>query len=355
MTTESDLWPKLTDDAVSRLPLQAGRAELLEEIMSTVAPDRQNDGLNAEPTTLPGPRRARWLVPIAVAAAVATVATGPLWWGGPGGDGDPEASYHAAPDSAGTGYRAVLTAPGWKVESTEADSKYGGEVDYRNGGQQLQITWYPDDTYHGYLVDRQHISDPDAADPGQAVQVLGAPGHLWAYDEQDHTVMREPRDGHWMEFRGSGMDQAAFQALLGQLRLVSLPEFESSLPPSFVTADDRPGAVQQILEGIEGVTGVTVPAGTTLDTQSDEQDPYQLGADIAGQYACAWIAEFADAKAHGEQARADEAARVMGTSRQWPVLRQMNAAGDYPEVVWEYSDDLGKGQVPEGYADGLGC
>ena len=34
------LIPKLTDDAVSRLPLESGRAELLEEIMSTVAPDR---------------------------------------------------------------------------------------------------------------------------------------------------------------------------------------------------------------------------------------------------------------------------------------------------------------------------
>ena len=33
--------PKLTDDAVSVLPLESGRAELLEEIMSTVAPDRQ--------------------------------------------------------------------------------------------------------------------------------------------------------------------------------------------------------------------------------------------------------------------------------------------------------------------------
>ena len=51
--------PKLTDDAVSMLPLESGRAELLEEIMSTVAPDRQN----AEPTRLAAPRRTRWLAP----------------------------------------------------------------------------------------------------------------------------------------------------------------------------------------------------------------------------------------------------------------------------------------------------
>ena len=28
----------------------------------------------------------------------------------------------------------------------------------------------------------------------------------------------------------------------------------------------------------------------------------------------------------------------MGTSRQWPVLKEMDAEGDYSEVVWEYAD-----------------
>ena len=46
---------KLTDEAVALLPLEAGRAELLEEIMSTVAPDRTLD----EPTPVPGRTRGR--------------------------------------------------------------------------------------------------------------------------------------------------------------------------------------------------------------------------------------------------------------------------------------------------------
>jgi hypothetical protein len=357
--------PKLTDDAISSLPLEAGRAELLEEIMTTVAPDRQN----AEPTSLPGPRRARWLVPLAVAAAVATVATTPLWWGGAEDASDaPPVTFQAAPNSSGTGYRAVLTTPGWQVENVEEDSKYGGEINYVKDGQHLAITRYPEKTYQDYLTDREHIPYPDPPAPGDPVTVLGVPGQLWAYADTDHTVMREPQLGHWMEFRGDGMDRAAFEELLTHLRLVSLPEFESALPSSFVTGDDRPAAVKAILDGIEDVTGVTVPAGTTLDTRSDEQDPYHLGADIAGQYACAWIAEFADAKSAGDQARADEAARVMGTSRQWPVLQEMNAEGDYPEVVWEYADTIGAGQVPgndkgevgvdsalDHVAEGLGC
>lgn len=346
--------PKLTDQAISRLPLEAGRAELLEEIMSTVAPDRQHDDL-AEAGPVQGHRRTRWLVPLAVAAAVAGVASAPLWWGAPGDDRAPEVSYQSAPDSPGTGYRAVLTAPGWTVSAVEEDSKYGGEVDYKKGDQQFQITWYPDKTYQDYLLDRSYIEDPDHPTDGVPVQVLGLTGHRWAYTAHDHTVMREPDQGHWMEIRGTGMDLDAYTALLGQLRLVSLPELESSLPGRFVSKDERPAAVQKILDGIEAVTGATVPAGTTLDTRSEESDPYQLGADIAGQYACAWIAEYADAQAARNQARADEAARVMGTSRQWPVLQQMNADGDYPEVVWDYSDDLANGQVPGGYEEGLGC
>ena len=63
-----------------------------------------------------------------------------------------------------------------------------------------------------------------------------SPGQLWAYTDTDHTVMREPDQGYWMEFRGGGMDRAAFEELLTQLKLVSLAEFESALPSSFVTA-----------------------------------------------------------------------------------------------------------------------
>jgi hypothetical protein len=343
--------PKLTDDAVSRLPLESGRAELLEEIMSTVAPDRQT----AEPTPNPTRRRARWLVPIAVAAAVASVASAPLWWGGADNRESPDVSFQTAPDSPGTGYRAVLTAAGWEADHVEEDSKYGGEVGYANGRMSLQITWYPEKTYQEYLTDREHINYPDPPAPGDPVQVLGVAGQLWAYSDTDHTVMREPDQGHWMEFRGFGMDRAAFEELLTHLKLVSLAELESALPPSFVTTSERPDAVEDILTGIEQVTGATVPAGTTLKTDLEDSDPYQLGAAVAGQYACAWIAEFADAKTSGDQARADEAARVMGTSRQWPVLQEMNAEGDYPEVVWEYADDMAGGQVPKGYDQGLGC
>jgi hypothetical protein len=59
------------------------------------------------------------------------------------------------------------------------------------------------------------------------------------------------------------------------------------------------------------------------------------------------------------------AAKALATSREWPLLREMDAEGDYPEVVWQYADAInGKGDVPGGklgltvggtYKDAFGC
>jgi hypothetical protein len=356
--------PKLTDDAVSRLPLEAGRAELLEEIMSTVAPDRETDRQTDR-------HARRWLAPLAVAAVVAGIAASSLWWHGTGGQGGadhqpahrvpvatqgPATTPEAVPTSspaAVSGFRAVLDAPGWEVSSTESEGTGFGGVSYQNGKAWFEITWYAASSYASYVEDREHIVDPPAA--GEPVEVMGGSGQLWAYSAHDHTVIREVENGHWMELRGAGIDEAAYRALLGQLRLVDLSEFEAALPARFVTDTERASAVDDLLQGIESASGADYPVAGTPSPKSDQQDPYQLGAAVAGSYACAWLTEFEQATQAGDAARAAEAARVLGTSRDWPVLNDMNASGDYPETIWEYADDVAAGQVPEGYRDGLGC
>jgi len=333
--------PKLTDDAVSMLPLEAGRAELLEEIMSTVAPDRQTESLSN-----PAPRRTRWLAPLAAAAVVAGLAGGTLWWQQHRPEDD---STNVATLGLPEGQAVVLDAPGWQVDSLGGDG-----IRYHKGDANLEITSYDADQYASYVEDREHIVDPPA--PGAPIQVLGRPAQMWAYSPQDHTAIREVEAGHWMEFRGDGMDQDAYVALLGQLRLTSDAEFNAALPDDYVTQGERPEAAQQIIDDIQAVSNAGFPDGTQLHVGAGEsKDRYQFGAEVAGQYACAWLEAFENATAHGQQGRADEAARVLGTSRQWPILEQMNADGDYPEAVWEYADDVAAGQVPEGYREGLGC
>ena len=54
----------------------------------------------------------------------------------------------------------------------------------------------------------------------------------------------------------------------------------------------------------------------------------------------------------------------MATSTSWPILREMNAEGDYPEVLWELAAAMDTGaSVPAGrpmtveetYTESLGC
>lgn len=76
---------------------------------------------------------------------------------------------------------------------------------------------------------------------------------------------------------------------------------------------------------------------------------------MAGAVACAWLDEFVAANEAGEEARSDEAVRVLATSREWPVLLRMDERGDYSEVVWEYADEIATGRGYGGYEGGLGC
>jgi hypothetical protein len=338
--------PKLTDQAVSKLPLAAGRAELLEEIMSTVAPDRQNDSLT-EPSRLPTSRRTRWVAPIAAAAVVAGLAGGTLWWQ----QHRPSDGSHqvASPLDLPDGQAVVLDAPGWKVDSLGGDG-----IMFRSGDASLEITSYAAKDYDSYVVDREHIVDPPA--PGEPIQVLGRPAQMWAYTAHDHTAIREVQDGHWMEFRAEGLDRAGYLALLGQLRFTSEAEFNASLPNGYVTKGERQAAAEKILGDIEDVSGADFPSGTSLQLRDgDSEDRYQFGAEVVGQYTCAWLESFENAQAHQQPGRAAEAVRVLGTSRDWPILQDMNPQGDYPEVVWDYADQIDAGKVPEGYREGLGC
>ncbi len=334
--------PKLSDEAVSRLPLESGRAELLEEIMSTVAPDRPTDTL-----ARPAPRRTRWLAPLAAAAVVAGLAGGTLWWQQhrPGPD---DSARVAAPGPA-QGQAVVLDAPGWEVDSLGSDG-----VVFRKGKANLEIMSYPAGSYASYVEDREHLVDPAA--PGAPVTVLGRAGQLWAYSADDHTVIREVEDGHWLELRGQGLDQDAYLALLGQLRVTTDAAFDAALPEDYVAQDERSVAAQQVLAGIQAVSGTGFPDGEAWQPGAGaSEDRYQFGVEVVGAYTCAWLESYENAVAHDQPALSTEALRVLGTARDWPILEEMDRQGDYPEVVWQIADEARAGDLQPWYREGLGC
>ena len=107
-----------------------------------------------------------------------------------------------------------------------------------------------------------------------------------------------------------------------------------------------------MLKDIPIPPGFKAPKGSAAT-----RDRYQLGAAVAGAVVCGWI---------GRRLAGDpKAAGALASLRDWPLLRRMDAEGDYPEVVWQYADAVNrKSAVPGGklgltvdgtYKDALGC
>ncbi|HWJ83038.1 MAG TPA: hypothetical protein VNS55_12440 [Nocardioides sp.] len=330
--------PKITDEGVAALPLHEARAELLEEIMALPTTETPSDEL----TEARDRRRRRW-VPVAVAAAAA-VAIGlavavPAWLH------DDQRHVEAPVAAPGDGEIAVLRAPGWELVNADSIDENGGEISYASGdGQNLDIDWRPADLYQSYVDDRSDVGTP------RHVTVLGEPALLWAYSRNDHTVIRNVVGDFTLEVRGSGMPERDFLALLDHLLAIDPADLDSYLPDSFVTDAERPGVVADMLDPI--------PVPDTFDPstlKSSEVSRYQLGAAVTSAVTCAWLDQFATAKEAGDQAAMQEAVDAMATSRDWPVLAEMDKEGDWPEFIWQFADEIAAGKVPVDYRHAIGC
>lgn len=333
--------PLLTDEAVAALPIHDARAELFEEIVRTpVLDDRP---VRRRTTTTISARRP-WVAPVAAAAAVVLLVVGVGWTASRvlGESAPPPvATQPATPD----GFRPVLAAPGWTVSSVDQGEDLGG-IGYTNGDASLKLDWYPADDYDQRFAHRRD----EAGSDGTGVEVAGLPGSMWSSDVADHTALRPVENGHFLEVRGVGMDAEAFAALLPQLQLVGADAFDAALPADYAHDGERGTRIDQLLAGIGQYADPLLPAGVDRSwVTSDQSDPVQLGTEVADRVACAWLAEYADARAAGDDAAAQQAVDVMSTSRQWPVLQQIKADSDEPEWIWWASDEMASGRVPQGW------
>ena len=327
--------PRLTDQAVSELPLSAARAELLEEIMATSLAERPTAPHDGEQR-----RSRRWVAVVAAAAAAAVLVAVPSWLL----SRDEPATVFAGPPAHDW---VSLDAPGWTVTYVSDPGDGESEVEWAKGGATLSVHLRDAESRASYVEDRQRIDAPDV-DRGDPVELLGSPARMWRYSADDHTTIGSVEGEVFPEVRGEGMAEAAYVALLGRLAWTDQAAFEAALPEEFVTAGEADATITAMLRGVRLAPGAAVPT-------SDERDPYQLGADVARQVMCPWIATFVEAREAGDERAAREVQKVVGTSRDWAFLDAMNAEGDYPEVVWEMSDDVVAGRVPPEYEQGLGC
>lgn len=366
-------------DAARVADLGGADLELLEEILGVPATDeltaRKHRSL-----------RRRLLTGVAVAASITAVVGTVSLLASPDGSTDPSVTPRptdrvpsvvtpikyaaAAVRVAEQNPRILVTASGWKVRTVEGFSPTSGEMTFQLGPDQwreaptygeagslvgrsrvndaprFEVTWYPRDQYEAYRADR-------ARENGlQRLPVLDRSSQMISYAAGDHAVILPPEGKVFLELRGWVGDEAAFKRFLAEdIEQVGVDAWLAAMPESVVTSGSADKAATAILADIPLPPGFdlgSVAGGVALDS-------YQYGAKVTGAVTCGWIAEWDRARRAGDDAAAQRAADALGTSRQWKVLNDMNAEGDYPEAIWGYADQVQAGVFPEGYRSGLGC
>ena len=352
----------VADRDLEGLDLLAGERDLLEEIMSTPVLDEPDRRTESVPS-----KRHRWLVPsLAAAAAVAVVATASVWapWSDeaarPGG-GDPDTTGVAssgptpAPTPAArTGNPLLLVDdPAWRVTRVDESAEDYGEMTFSHGRHVLEVNWYPADQYESYFEDRAH-------DLRQSpLTVLGAEATLFRYSSSDFAAMLPPDGPTFVEIRGGVGNREAYVDLLGRLKRVDPETWAAAMPSTVVDPSTTNETVAKMLKDVPLPQGFDA---SVLDTGLFA-DRYQVGAEVSGAVACAWLDRWDDATKAGDDAAAQQAADALQSSRKWTVLRQMAKQGDYPEVLWEIAQAAAAGGrtawgtklTRDNWEQGLGC
>lgn len=339
-------------DLIERL--DGAEQTLLEEIMSTPA-------LESVATTPPR-RSLTWR--IAGAAAVAAAVTAVIaattlmpdqpspndtWTGAVGlpssGAGGAGGGYRLDLKAAEGHPRLLIDQPGWRVTTVYGFAEEQGTIAFQNGVRNVEMTWYPDEQYQSYYEDRLMVSPPGPA------TVAGSSASVFTYGATDFAAMLKPRDGAFVELRAQGPTRTEFDEVLTHIVRVDAEAFLKALPPEVVT----PGRVGE--EAAKVLADVPIPPGFDVAAVQvgGAHDPYQFGAEVAGQVGCAWIAEWIRADEAGDDKARQQAATALRSSHRWKVLNDMNDEGDYPEVLWETADKVAGGDVPKSYKEGLGC
>lgn len=260
---------------------------------------------------------------------------------------------------AETAPRLLVDAPDWNVTRADEFGVDYGEMTFSNGERRLDLHWQRDGDLGTKLAD--HGS---GAEPLGTMTVQGAKARLFRYLGSADFVAAWSQDGYGLEARGVAPDLATFTALVGALRRVDVDAWLSAMPASVVRPEGRSKVVLSMLEGVPLPPGFDIVSLLRGDRNGIVLDRYQLGAQITGAVGCAWLDRWIIARRAGDTHGLRQAVGALRTSHQWRVLQEMQAAGDYPRVFWQYADaaaanaPIATGKTltaEESYRAALGC
>ncbi|GLZ61146.1 hypothetical protein [Micromonospora sp. NBRC 107095] len=240
--------------------------------------------------------------------------------------------------------RLLIDRAGWTVAALYGFGEEQGMVRFRRGGRELEMNWYP---AYGY-ADR--FADQRETGPGRSVRVDGWPADVFQSFSGDFTVLLRPRDGVVVEMKTSGnWSRKDLDRVLADVVRVDARTWLAVLPAEMVVpVRERAARV---------LADVPLPPGFDVDALEEigVGDSYQFGVGVTSRVGCGWIAEWQRARAGGDEAGVRRAGEALRGSHGWRVLREMDGAGDWPEVFWEYADEVAAGTLRSGYVEGLGC
>jgi hypothetical protein len=252
----------------------------------------------------------------------------------PSGAGPGETQQRSQADPARAPPHYLLGTPGdgvpWTV--TRAD-EYGrdGEMTFERDGRRLDLHWRTG-SFEQWVSDRAN----DAVRLPR-VDVGGEPADVFEQSDASGWFTALWRLGdRTMELRVSGPDSRSswtadeFDRALRSLRTVSEDEWLAAMPQSAVTPATRPQVVREMLADVPLPDGFDA---TPLERGSEVKDRYQLGAEVLGEVACAWIDRWSQARSANDQPSAKRAALVMTTARRWAEMRRMAREGGWPDAV----------------------
>ena len=233
----------------------------------------------------------------------------------------------------------------WKVTRADQFALGEGEMVFEDGSRQVELAWRS-----GTLA--EWVRDRSKGAPEQPpTELQGAKVRIFAYSRDDMTALWE-QGGYVMELRGNAVREA-----LAALHDVSVDQWLGAMPASVVRPDDSEHVIDRML------LDMPLPPGfdrAKLDTGGMPRDRYQLGARVVGAVACGWIETWIS----GEAKPRAEAVAALKTARGWAVLQEMDAEGDYGDVLFQYVDAVAAGgtvlggtvlTVEDSYKDALGC
>jgi hypothetical protein len=297
-------------------------------------------------------RRRRFHTPLRVGAALAGAAAAAalaiVGIGVIGSDNDRLAFAAEWVRIAEENPRLLVTAPGWNVSGAEPDS-----MTFSDGAHSLEVEWRDaDDDNEDYRAELRELA---RGNERSEIALLDRPATvIGRRGSTEYTTFLPPEGGIFLKISGDLGGRKPYLEVIRSLEPTDVETWLSALPPSLV----RPGSREAV--AAERLGGAPLPPGFDLDALggiTSASSRAQFDVDLVQSVACGWIDEYLAATEAGDTDRARAATAALATSRDWPVLRELDRQGQsWAQAVWDAADAMAAGATdPSAFDTGLGC